>query len=82
MTKRTLQPQHLSKTDWYYEYPTYLLLVHEVRDNSGRYIQTDQIKLHWRKIGKSMRRSYRPRARIRNGRKGQGRANAASEHRH
>lgn len=50
------EPQHISKSDWYYEFPTYLLIVHEVRDRNGTYIQTDQFKLPWKKIEQSRRR--------------------------
>lgn len=59
----TLEPQFVTKTDWYYEYPTYLLLIHEVRDKDNRYIRTDSIQIPWRKIKASLLRSYKPRKR-------------------
>lgn len=55
----SLEPQQLGKGDWYYEYPTHLLLVHEVRTREGVYIRTDQIKIPWRKIEKSLARIRR-----------------------
>ena len=58
-----LGSEPVTEYDWYYEYPTYLLLVHEVKALDGSHIRTDQIKIHWRKIQKSLKRSYRPRKR-------------------
>lgn len=55
-------PQNIRATDWYYEYPTYLLIVHEVRDEAGLYIQTDQFRLPWKLIEASRRR--RPKRRV------------------
>ena len=52
------QPQNISKADWYYEMPSHLLIVHEVRRN-GIYIQTDQFKLPWRMIERSRKRRRR-----------------------
>ena len=49
-------PQHLSKTDWYYEYPTHLLLVHEVKHPDGSHFRTDSIKIYWRMIEASRKR--------------------------
>ena len=50
------EPQDLSKTEWYYEYPTYLLMVHEVRDTNGQYVQTDSFKVPWIMLDRSRRR--------------------------
>jgi hypothetical protein len=56
-------PHDITKTDWYYEERSNLLLVHEVRDKDGSWIRTDQIKIPWRKIEASlMRRKARKRA--------------------
>lgn len=57
------KPQRINETSWYYEYPTCMLLVHEVRDASDGYIRTDSIQIQWRKIAVSLKRSYRPRNR-------------------
>ena len=57
------EPQSVSPADWYYEYPTHLLLVHEVRGkDDDRYIRTDSIKIPWRLIDVSMRRAWRKRS--------------------
>lgn len=57
-----LEPQHVTEQTWYYEYPTYCLLVHEVRDKKTcAYIRTDSIKIPWRKLQQSIKRSYKPR---------------------
>lgn len=53
------EPQNINATNWYYEFPTYILLVHEVRDEAGLYIRTDQFKLPWRLIEKSRKRRVR-----------------------
>jgi hypothetical protein len=55
-----LEPQRLDYCNWYYEYPTYMLLVHEVRDKKGKLLTTDSIKIQWRKIQASLKRSYKP----------------------
>jgi hypothetical protein len=52
-------PQQIDEHNWYYEYPTYLLLVHEVRKTDGTHIRTDSVKIHWRKIEISMKRARR-----------------------
>lgn len=50
------EPQNIRASDWYYEYPSHLLIVHEVRDAAGLYIQTDQFKLPWKMIDRSRKR--------------------------
>lgn len=55
------EPQVIDKENWYYEYPTHLLLVHEVRKPDGTHIRTDSVKIHWRKIAVSMKRARRVR---------------------
>ncbi len=57
-----LEPQHIDEHNWYYEYPTHLLLVHEVHKSDGTYIKTDTVKLYWRKIETSMKRARKKKA--------------------
>jgi hypothetical protein len=57
------EPQTIGKHDWYYEYPTHMLLVHEVREPDGTHIRTDSVKIYWRKIEQSLKRSRRPKRR-------------------
>lgn len=52
----SLNPQNIGKNDWYYEMKSHMLFVHEVRDADGVLIQTDQIKIPWRKIEASLKR--------------------------
>ena len=59
------EPQHVRATDWYYEFPTHLLIVHEVRDAAGLYIQTDQFKLPWKLIERSRKRRPKSKRRAR-----------------
>ena len=59
MTK-SLAPQNVSKTDWYYEEKTHMLFVHEVRTEAGDYIRTDQIKIPWKKVEASLKRVRAP----------------------
>lgn len=59
----SLAPQQINENNWYYEYPTYLLLVHEVKYLDGKHFRTDSIKIPWRKIKTSLARSYKPRKR-------------------
>lgn len=60
-----LEPQHVDKSTWYYEFPRHLLIVHEVRDKAGGYIQTEQFKLPWRLIEKSRAKRPKPRKAVR-----------------
>lgn len=55
------EPQQIDGLTWYYEFPSYLLIVHEARDKGGNYIQTDQFKLPWRMIDRSRKRRTKPR---------------------
>lgn len=57
------EPQNLNDRSWYYEYPTYLWLVHEVRDGTGNYVCSENIKIPWRMLKRSMARAYKPRKR-------------------
>jgi len=61
----SLEPQTINDQNWYYEYPTYLLLVHEVRRDDGTHIRTDTVKIYWRKIEASLARRHKPKARKR-----------------
>lgn len=64
MARGALEPQHVRKIDWYYEYPTYCLIVHEVRDpKTDAFIRTDSIQIPWRMLKRSIARSYKPRKR-------------------
>lgn len=58
---KSREPQDISRSDWYYEFPSHLLIVHEVRDKAGDYIQTDQFKLPWKMIEQSRKRRPKPR---------------------
>lgn len=52
----SLAPQKIGPHDWYYEYPTHLLLVHEVKTRDGIHVKTDTVKIYWRKIEASLKR--------------------------
>lgn len=55
--KLFLFPQHINDYNWYYEMPRNIIFVHEVRDLiTNEYIRTDQIKIPWYKIRKSLER--------------------------
>jgi hypothetical protein len=56
---KDLAPQQIDETKWYYEMPTHLLLVYEIRDNEGRWIRTDQTKIPWAKLKRSLDRAYK-----------------------
>ena len=53
-------PQDISRTAWYYEYRTHLLLVHEVKNADGSHLKTDSIKIPWRMIEISLKRRAKP----------------------
>ena len=50
------KPQHITEHLWYYEEKRGILIVHEIRDNEGKYIRTDQITIPWRKLRNSLKR--------------------------
>lgn len=54
--KNDIGPHVVTKKDWFYEERTGLLFVHEVYDGTGAYLQTDQVKIPWRKIEASLKR--------------------------
>lgn len=52
-------PLTLGEHDWYYEEKNHITLVHEVIDlKTGEYIRTDQIKIPWPKMFRSIHRAY------------------------
>jgi hypothetical protein len=52
------RPQNVTPILWYYEEKGGLNIVHEIR-HEGNLVRTDQIKIPWRKIRKSMERKDR-----------------------
>jgi len=50
------EAQNIDPVSWYYEYPTYLLVVHEARYADGKLFRTDSFKLPWKMIDKSRKR--------------------------
>lgn len=54
--KPSNEPQHVDGDTWFYEAKSHVLVVRQVRDKAGAQIQTDQIKLPWRKLMASARR--------------------------
>ena len=52
----SLSPQNLNPYSWYYEYPSRIDLIHEVRDADGRYLKTVTIRIPWRKLKASLKR--------------------------
>jgi len=53
-------PQNLSKTAWYYEYPKYIIVVAELRDASGAYLGTAETKIPVDRLKASINRMRRP----------------------
>lgn len=49
-------PQRIDAHNWYYEYPGSILIVHEVRDISDNFVQTDQFKIPKRRLLESLER--------------------------
>ena len=49
-------PQQIDKSSWYYENYSNIEIIHEVRTLSGALIQTDNIKIPWRKLLSSLKR--------------------------
>ena len=52
----SLAPQSLGDSDWFYEGDYKIILVHEVKDISGNYLKTDQVKIPWKKLIASAKR--------------------------
>ena len=58
------KPQKINPSTWYYEMPTHLLMVHEVKDKaSGEYLCTEQFKVPWRLIDASRKRRSKRKSR-------------------
>lgn len=49
-------PQVISKTDWYYEGRKFFIFIHEVRDEHGNHIRTDQFQVPLALLRKSVER--------------------------
>lgn len=56
--KLSKNPQPIDEHNWYYEEHTGIVLVHEVIVPSGELLQTDQIKVPWKKLLESLERKY------------------------
>jgi hypothetical protein len=56
----SLAPQNITKDDWYYEYPSHMILVQRHYDQDGGYTHTSQMKIYWRQLKQSMDRAYKP----------------------
>ena len=50
------EAQDVDKHTWYYEAKTHILVVRQVHNLGGELVQTDQIKIPWRKLMASARR--------------------------
>ncbi len=49
-------PQTVSEHNWYYEEARGIRVVHEVHDSKGEYLQTDQFRIPWWQLRKSLGR--------------------------
>jgi hypothetical protein len=56
----SLGPQHIDGHNWYYEYQGHILLIHEVLDKHGAVERTEEIKIPWRKLLRSLARRGKP----------------------
>lgn len=48
--RRSLMPQHVSETTWFYDDKKGLLVVHEFRGARNEYLRTDQFIIPWRRL--------------------------------
>jgi hypothetical protein len=57
----SLNPQRISQTDWYYENSPrgYFTFVHEVKDQDGDHLKTDQFRVPMRRLRASLSRCIR-----------------------
>ena len=53
--KGQIHPQHIDERNWYYLVGKEVLFVHEVLDEAGNYLQTDQFRVPLSLIKKSLR---------------------------
>ena len=54
--KLSNKPQRCGPSDWYYEEPYYVTLIHQVHGPTGDLRQTDHIKIPWRMLITSVKR--------------------------
>ena len=57
-TELSRQPQAINERNWYYEEYSGIMIVHEVVDKNGNYVQTDQFKIPWKKLLVSCERKF------------------------
>jgi hypothetical protein len=50
------KPQNVDRSTWYYEFPGSVLVVHEVRDKDGNFVQCEQFRIPWRLLEQSRKR--------------------------
>ena len=48
-------PRTIDRLNWYYEEPIGIIMVHEVRDKNGNFIQTDTFVIPWRMMRLTMK---------------------------
>ena len=50
------EPQKIRPDTWYYESEKSIDVYHELRDENGRYVQTINFRLPWRRLKQSLAR--------------------------
>lgn len=53
---KSRHPQNINATTWYYENDHSIKVVHECRDENGRWLQTDTFNIPHHRLKKSLRR--------------------------
>lgn len=53
------EPKHIDVHNWFYENPGSITFVHEVLDRDGNFLQTDQVRIPFKKLEDSMERYRR-----------------------
>lgn len=56
------EAQHIDEDNWYYEETKGILLFHNVYDNLGSFLRTENFLIPWNKMGTSFRRYSRAKA--------------------
>lgn len=54
--KPSLNPQHINRNNWYYENKKSIDLIHEVKNEDGKVIKTDQIRIPLFRLAETLKR--------------------------
>ncbi len=46
----SLNPHTVDRNTWFYDDDGGMLIIHEIRDDAGKYLRTERIKIRWQSV--------------------------------